>query len=132
MLNSKQQAQKVEPKRSTTIKYITRQNANVPLKADILKAPHHGTEVLAENEFFETVRPSVMVVPSPKALWLSERSRRVRLLACAEAAARAGGKHALKNNHRRRIIAETFAHDVKLKLDRECQILIADRKSLFG
>ncbi len=44
-----------------------------------------------------------------------------RLLACAEAAARAGGKHALKHNHRRRIIAETFAHDVKLKLDRECQ-----------
>lgn len=44
-----------------------------------------------------------------------------RLLACAEAAARAGGKHALKNNHRRGIVAQTFAHDVKLKLDRECQ-----------
>jgi len=44
-----------------------------------------------------------------------------RLLACAEAAARAGGAHALKHTHRRRIVAETFAHDVKLKLDRECQ-----------
>ena len=44
-----------------------------------------------------------------------------RLLACAEAAARAGGKHALKHAHRRRIITKTFAHDVKLKLDRECQ-----------
>jgi len=44
-----------------------------------------------------------------------------RLLACAEAAARAGGAHALKHNHRRRVIAQTFAHDVKLKLDRECQ-----------
>lgn len=44
-----------------------------------------------------------------------------RLLACAEAAARAGGKHALKHNHRRHVVAETFAHDVKLKLDRECQ-----------
>ena len=43
------------------------------------------------------------------------------LLACAEAAAHAGGKHALKHAHRRHIIAETFAHDVKLKLDRECQ-----------
>lgn len=43
------------------------------------------------------------------------------LLVCAEAAARAGGRHALKHAHRRRIIAETFAHDVKLKLDRECQ-----------
>jgi competence protein ComEC len=62
-------------------RYITRQNASVPLKAHILKVPHHGTEGLAENEFFETVRPSVMVVPSPKELWLSERSCRVRLLA---------------------------------------------------
>jgi myo-inositol-1(or 4)-monophosphatase len=44
-----------------------------------------------------------------------------RLLACAETAARAGGKHALKHNHRRGIVAQTFAHDVKLKLDRECQ-----------
>ncbi|MDD5677847.1 MAG: inositol monophosphatase family protein [Kiritimatiellae bacterium] len=44
-----------------------------------------------------------------------------RLLSCAEAAARAGGAHALKHTHRRRIVAETFAHDVKLKLDRECQ-----------
>ena len=44
-----------------------------------------------------------------------------RLLACAEAAARAGGRHALMHTHRRRIIAETFAHDVKLKLDQECQ-----------
>ena len=43
------------------------------------------------------------------------------LLACAEAAARAGGAHALKHAHRRHIIAKTFAHDIKLKLDRECQ-----------
>ena len=44
-----------------------------------------------------------------------------RLLACAEAAARTGGHHALKHTHHRRIVAKTFAHDVKLKLDRECQ-----------
>ncbi|MFA5043958.1 MAG: hypothetical protein WC381_04840 [Kiritimatiellia bacterium] len=44
-----------------------------------------------------------------------------RLLACAEAAARAGGAHALKHTHRRRVVAESFAHNVKLKLDRECQ-----------
>jgi beta-lactamase superfamily II metal-dependent hydrolase len=61
--------------------YITAQNGAVPLKADILKVPHHGTESLADNDFFEAVRPSVMVVPSPKELWLSERSRRIRLLA---------------------------------------------------
>ena len=61
--------------------YITAQNGAVPLKADILKVPHHGTESLPDNDFFETVRPAVMVVPSPKELWLSERSHRVRLLA---------------------------------------------------
>lgn len=61
--------------------YVTRQNATVPLKADILKVPHHGTEGLADNEFFEAVRPSVMVVPASKAVWLSERSNRIRLRA---------------------------------------------------
>lgn len=43
------------------------------------------------------------------------------LLACVESAARAGGAHALKHYHRRHHVAQTFAHDVKLKLDRECQ-----------
>ncbi|MDP2991502.1 MAG: MBL fold metallo-hydrolase [Kiritimatiellota bacterium] len=62
-------------------RYITSQNGAVPLKADILKVPHHGTEGLADNDFFEAVRPSVMVVPSPKELWLSERSQRIRLRA---------------------------------------------------
>lgn len=61
--------------------YITAQNGAVPLKADILKVPHHGTESLADNDFFEAVRPAVMIVPSPKELWLSERSQRIRLLA---------------------------------------------------
>jgi len=61
--------------------YITAQNGTVPLKADILKVPHHGTEGLADNDFFEAVRPAVMVVPAPKDLWLSERSQRIRLLA---------------------------------------------------
>ncbi len=62
-------------------RYVTGLNATTPLQADILKVPHHGTEGLAGNEFFDAVQPSVMVVPSPKALWLSERSRRVRLRA---------------------------------------------------
>lgn len=61
--------------------YITAQNGTVPLKADILKVPHHGTEGLADNDFFEAVQPAVMIVPAPKALWLSERSQRLRLRA---------------------------------------------------
>jgi competence protein ComEC len=48
------------------------------LKADILKVPHHGTESVAPDELFDRVGPSVALVPSPKALWLSSRSERVR------------------------------------------------------
>ena len=43
------------------------------------------------------------------------------LLKCAIAAARAAGKHASANRSRRREIVHTYAHDVKLKLDGECQ-----------
>ncbi len=48
------------------------------LKADILKVPHHGTEGLAPNEFFAKVDPKVALVPSPKELWFSLRSKRPR------------------------------------------------------
>jgi len=48
------------------------------IKADILKVPHHGTEGVAPNDFFERVGASVAVVPSPKSLWLSDRSKRIR------------------------------------------------------
>ncbi len=43
------------------------------------------------------------------------------LLACAVEAARAAGRHAVDNEHRRGEVAQTLAHDVKLNLDTECQ-----------
>ncbi len=43
------------------------------------------------------------------------------LLDVAICAAEAAGKHALDNTHRRTEASETFAHDVKLVLDMECQ-----------
>ena len=43
------------------------------------------------------------------------------LLECAKAAAQAAGEHAMKNFDRRREVVETLEHDVKLKLDIECQ-----------
>ena len=46
--------------------------------ADLLKVPHHGTEGVAPNEFFSRVNPKVALVPSPKTLWLSDRSKRIR------------------------------------------------------
>ena len=60
--------------------YITEHNDVVSLKADVLKVPHHGTEGLPNNDFFNTVNPKAMVVPAPKALWFSDRSARVRKL----------------------------------------------------
>jgi competence protein ComEC len=48
------------------------------LTADVLKVPHHGTEGVAPNEFFARVNPKAALVPSPKALWRSERSKRIR------------------------------------------------------
>lgn len=53
------------------------------LKADLLKMPHHGTEGLAPNEFFEKVAPKAVLVPSPKELWFALRSKRAREW-CAE------------------------------------------------
>jgi hypothetical protein len=48
------------------------------VKADILKVPHHGTEGVATNNFFDAVSPKLALVPSPYNLWLSDRSKRVR------------------------------------------------------
>jgi len=40
--------------------------------------PHHGTESVAPNVFFEKVAPKYALVPAPKHLWLSKRSERIR------------------------------------------------------
>lgn len=48
------------------------------LKVDVLKVPHHGTEGTAHNEFFDKVAARVAIVPSPRDLWCSERSARIR------------------------------------------------------
>ena len=51
------------------------------IKADVIKVPHHGTEKLAPNSFFEKVSPKDIVVTSPHDLWCSKRSKRIRTLA---------------------------------------------------
>lgn len=51
---------------------------NPAFKADILKVPHHGTEGVASNNFFNTVGAKIGIVPSPQHLWCSDRSSRVR------------------------------------------------------
>jgi competence protein ComEC len=52
--------------------------SNFDLKADILKVPHHGTEGCAPNAFFDRVKPKAALVPAPKSLWFSLRSKRIR------------------------------------------------------
>jgi len=48
------------------------------LRADILKAPHHGTEGTAPNEFFDRVGAKAVLVPAPRSIWGSARSMRIR------------------------------------------------------
>lgn len=56
--------------------YLVKYSYNV--NADILKVPHHGTESVASNAFFDLVSPRLALVPAPSKLWLSDRSRRIR------------------------------------------------------
>ena len=48
------------------------------MRENILKMPHHGTESVAKNNFFDAVSPEVALIPSPAALWKGERSQRIR------------------------------------------------------
>ncbi|MBI2497478.1 MAG: MBL fold metallo-hydrolase [Opitutae bacterium] len=50
----------------------------VDLRADLLKAPHHGTDGTVPNEFYDRVGAKAVLVPSPKNLWRSARSMRTR------------------------------------------------------
>jgi beta-lactamase superfamily II metal-dependent hydrolase len=52
--------------------------SEVDLRADLLKVPHHGTEGVAPNEFFDRVGARAVLIPSPKHLWESARSMRIR------------------------------------------------------
>ncbi len=51
---------------------------DIDLTATVLKAPHHGVESAAPNEFLEMVDPEVVLVPISTGLWLSERGQRMR------------------------------------------------------
>ncbi len=52
--------------------------SDIDLKADLLKAPHHGTEGTAPNEFYDRVAAKAVLVPTSKTLWESARSMRIR------------------------------------------------------
>lgn len=52
--------------------------SKIPLQSTLLKVPHHGTEGVAPDTFFDRVGASAALVPSPRTLWGSARSMRVR------------------------------------------------------
>lgn len=52
--------------------------SDMDLSADLLKVPHHGTEGCAPNLFFARVGAKAALVPAPKSLWRSARSKRIR------------------------------------------------------
>lgn len=52
--------------------------SNVDLRADLLKASHHGAEGTVPDEFYDKVGATAVLVPSPRALWQSARSMRTR------------------------------------------------------
>jgi len=52
--------------------------STVDIGADLLKVPHHGTESVAPNEFFDRVAAKTVLISSPKHLWESARSMRLR------------------------------------------------------
>lgn len=56
--------------------YLAR--SDIDIRADLLKVPHHGTEGVAPNEFFDRVGAKAVLIPSPRHLWESPRSMRLR------------------------------------------------------
>ncbi len=48
------------------------------LQSDILQVPHHGTEGLAPNSFFDKVNPRYALTSTHKGLFCAERSQRPR------------------------------------------------------
>jgi len=52
--------------------------SSVDLAADVLKVPHHGTESVAPDSFFDRVGAKAALVPSPHKLWITVRSARIR------------------------------------------------------
>jgi competence protein ComEC len=52
--------------------------SGMDLRADLLKAPHHGAEGTVPDLFYAKVHPAAVLVPVSKALWLSARCMRTR------------------------------------------------------
>ncbi len=52
--------------------------SGMDLRANLLKAPHHGAEGTVPDAFYAKVHASAVLVPVSKALWLSARCMRTR------------------------------------------------------
>jgi competence protein ComEC len=66
-----------------TGKYLARHGEQ--LQATIMTAPHHGVEVMAPNEFFDHVKPEVIIASISKAVLMGDRGERIRQYASEKA-----------------------------------------------
>ena len=89
------------------------------IEADILKAPHHGTEGFPPNSFFEKVKPKVLIVPAPKHIWWSKRSKRLRDLA------RVKGYKVYVNGFNGNIVVTSDGKDYQITTDRNLTGLLS-------
>jgi len=83
---------------------LTDENA---ISADILKIPHHGAEGLASNKFINSVNAQTYLIPSPKYLWESDRSKRVRDLM--------KGKEHYVNGYHGNVVVEGYRQRYEIK-----------------
>jgi competence protein ComEC len=82
------------------------------IKADILKSPHHGTEGFPPDSFFDKVEAKVLIVPAPKHIWWSKRSKRMRDIA------RKKGYETYVNGFHGNIVVTTDGETYSIKTDR--------------
>jgi len=98
---------------------LTDENA---ILADILKIPHHGAEGLASNKFINSVNAQTYLIPSPKYLWKSDRSKRVRdLMEGKERKGKEGkgregkGREHYVNGYHGNVVVEGYHQRYKIK-----------------
>jgi competence protein ComEC len=82
------------------------------IKADILKSPHHGTEGFPPHKFFDKVDAKVLIVPAPKHIWWSKRSKRMRDIA------REKGYDTYVNGFHGNIVVTSDGETYSIKTDR--------------
>ncbi len=100
--------------------YLTEKATDI--EATFLKAPHHGTESVAANDFVSKVNPKLFIVPAPKRLWFSDRSKRIR-----EFAEKSGYKTYVNGVHGH-ITVKSWGERYSVETEKEGEAFFPDTK----